>query len=53
LKIYGLIEPITGRSFFDEFSHLDSTVMGIFLDKFQQENQNEIHIVQSSLIPPL
>jgi transposase len=49
--IYGLIEPITGRSFFYEFSHFNSTVMGIFLEKFQQENQNETHIIQLDNAP--
>ena len=44
--IYGLIEPITGRSFFYEFSHFNSYVMGIFLEKFQQENKDGIHIIQ-------
>lgn len=49
--IYGLIEPITGRSFFYEFSHFNSTVMGIFLEKLTQENPNEIHIIQLDNAP--
>jgi transposase len=49
--IYGLIDPITGRSFFYEFSHFNSTVMGIFLEKFQQENKDEIHIIQLDNAP--
>jgi len=49
--IYGLIEPITVRSFFYEFSHFNSTVMGIFLEKFQQENPKEIHIIQLDNAP--
>ena len=49
--IYGLIEPITGKSFFYEFSHFNSYVMGIFLDKFQQENKDAIHIIQLDNAP--
>ena len=49
--IYGLIEPITGKSFFYEFSHFNSYVMGIFLEKFQQENQDAIHIIQLDNAP--
>ena len=49
--IYGLIEPITGQSFFYEFSHFNSYVMSIFLEKFQQENQDAIHIIQLDNAP--
>lgn len=44
--IYGLVEPIGGASFFYEFSHFNSDCMKIFLDKFKQENQEKIHIIQ-------
>lgn len=44
--VYGLIEPVGGRSFFYEFPHFDSDCMSIFLEKFQQENQEKIHIIQ-------
>ena len=49
--IYGLIEPITGKSFFFEFSHFNSYVMGIFLEKFYQENKDAIHIIQLDNAP--
>ena len=49
--IYGLIEPMTGKSFFYEFSHFNSYVMGIFLDKFHQENKDGIHIIQLDNAP--
>ena len=49
--IYGLIEPITGKSFFYEFTHFNSYVMSIFLDKFQQENKDAIHIIQLDNAP--
>jgi transposase len=42
---------MTGRSFFYEFSHFNSSVMGIFLEKFQQENKDEIHIIQLDNAP--
>jgi transposase len=44
--IYGLVEPIGGKSFFYEFSHFNSDCMEIFLEKFQAENTDKIHIVQ-------
>lgn len=44
--IYGLVEPIGGRSFFYEFSHFNSDCMEIFLEKFQAENTDKINIVQ-------
>ena len=44
--IYGLIEPVGGGSFFYEFSHFNSDCMSIFLEKFKQENQEKIHIIQ-------
>lgn len=44
--IYGLVEPIGGKSFFYEFSHFNSDCMSIFLEKFQAENTDKIHIVQ-------
>ncbi|MBW4536356.1 MAG: IS630 family transposase [Pleurocapsa minor HA4230-MV1] len=49
--VYGLIEPISGRSFFYEFSHFNSDCMEIFLEKFQQENQEKIHIIQLDNAP--
>lgn len=49
--IYGLIEPIGGRSFFYEFSHFNSDCMGAFLKQFQRENQEQIHIIQLDNAP--
>ncbi len=43
--IYGLIEPVGGRSFFYEFSHFNSECFQVFLEKFAQEYDNEIHII--------
>jgi transposase len=44
--IYGLVDPVQGRSFFYEFSHFTSDCLSVFLEKFAQENRHEIHIVQ-------
>jgi transposase len=44
--IYGLVEPVGGKSFFYEFSHFNSDCLGIFLERFAQEYSNEIHIIQ-------
>ncbi len=44
--IYGLIAPIVGRSFFYEFSHLNSQGFEIYLNKFIEQYPNEIHIIQ-------
>ena len=44
--MYGLIEPITGRSFFYEFSHFNSDCLGIYLKLFAQKYQKQIHIIQ-------
>lgn len=44
--LYGLVEPIGGDSFFYEFSHFNSDCMAIFLEKFQQEYKDKIHIIQ-------
>ncbi|WP_144872088.1 IS630 family transposase [Hyella patelloides] len=44
--IYGLVEPVGGRSFFYEFSHFNSNCLGAFLAQFVQEYSQEIHIIQ-------
>ena len=49
--IYGLVEPVGGRSFFYEFSHFNSDCLGLFLEHFSQEYQDEIHIIQLDNAP--
>ncbi|MGL4882592.1 MAG: IS630 family transposase [Waterburya sp.] len=49
--IYGLVEPLQGRSFFYEFSHFNSDCLGLFLEQFSQEYNNEIHIIQLDNAP--
>ena len=43
---YGLVEPLTGDSFFYEFSHLDTACFEKFLELFSQAYPDEIHIIQ-------
>jgi transposase len=49
--IYGLVDPVQGRSFFYEFSHFTSDCLSVFLEKFAQENPHEIHIIQLDNAP--
>ncbi len=49
--IYGLVNPIKGKSFFYEFSHFDSNCLGLFLEKFSQEYRDEIHLIQLDNAP--
>lgn len=49
--IYGLVDPLKGRSFFYEFSHFNSDCLGIFLAQFSQEYQNEVHVIQLDNAP--
>jgi transposase len=44
--IYGLVEPLKGRSFFYEFSHFNSECFGRYLEEFVKEYPEEIHIIQ-------
>ncbi len=46
LWLYGLVEPLTGDSFFYEFSHLDTACFEKFLELFSQAYPDEIHIIQ-------
>lgn len=46
LWLYGLVEPLTGESFFYEFCHLDTVCLEKFLELFAQANPEDIHIIQ-------
>ena len=46
LWLYGLVEPLTGDSFFYEFSHLDTACFEKFLELFSQAYPHEIHLIQ-------
>lgn len=49
--LYGLVEPVTGRSFFYEFSHFDSQSFAAYLEQFSQAYSQEIHIIQLDNAP--
>ncbi|MGF1490681.1 MAG: IS630 family transposase [Prochloraceae cyanobacterium] len=44
--VYGLVEPISGRSFFYEFSHLNGECFEQYLNQFSEHYPNETHIIQ-------
>ena len=43
--MYGAIEPLTGESFFMEYSVLDSVCFNNFLSKFSRENPKSLNII--------
>jgi hypothetical protein len=44
--LYGVVEPLTGLSFFYEFSHLDHTCFQTFLDLLSLELGDDIALIQ-------
>jgi hypothetical protein len=44
--LYGAVEPLTGESFFLEFSHHDSDCFQIYLEQLAQHYPRTLHIVQ-------
>jgi DDE superfamily endonuclease len=44
--VYGVVEPVSGESFFYEFSHLDSDCFQIFIDKFSVNYADSLNIIQ-------
>jgi hypothetical protein len=44
--LYGAVEPLTGDSFFLEFSHLDADCFQIFLDQFSQAYPHSLNVIQ-------
>ncbi|GFE71917.1 transposase [Chroococcus sp. FPU101] len=49
--IYGLVEPLSGDSFFYEFSHLNTACFQVCLDQFSQQFSQEIHLLQVDNAP--
>jgi transposase len=49
--MYGLVDPLNGRSFFYEFSHFNSNCLGAFLEQFSPAHSQEIHILQLDNAP--
>ena len=41
-----MVEPLTGESFFWEFTHLNSTCFDIFWELFSETYPHELHIIQ-------
>jgi transposase len=46
LWLYGIVEPLTGKSFFYEFTHLDTICFEKFLELFAQRYPKDLHIIQ-------
>ena len=46
LWLYGLVEPITGESFFEEWSHLNSDCFQVYLESFSKQYPNALHLIQ-------
>lgn len=44
--LYGVVEPLTGESFFREFSHLDSDCFQVYLNQISAKYYNTINIIQ-------
>jgi transposase len=44
--LYGLVEPMTGESFFYEFCHLDSICFEKYLELFAQKFPEDFHVIQ-------
>ena len=44
--LYGGIEPLTGESFFIEFSHLDSQCFQVYLNLLSEDYSQSINIIQ-------
>lgn len=44
--LYGLVEPVSGESFFYEFCHLDTICFEKFLELFSQAYPSDLHIIQ-------
>ncbi|WP_198016805.1 IS630 family transposase [Rubidibacter lacunae] len=44
--LYGAVEPMTGESYFWEFSHLDSRCFEQYLEQFAAAYPRELHVMQ-------
>jgi len=44
--LYGAVEPLTGSSFFNEFTHLDTVCFEKFLELFASKYPADLHIIQ-------
>ena len=46
LWLYGAVYPLTGASFFYEFTHLDTVCFENFLELFASEYPEDLHLIQ-------
>jgi len=44
--LYGFVEPLTGESFFGEFSRLDRVCFEYVLDRFTEAYPEDMHVIQ-------
>lgn len=44
--LYGMINPLSGESFFLEFSHLNTDCFQAYLDEFSRTYPHQLHIIQ-------
>lgn len=44
--LYGVVEPLSGESFFLEFSHLDAKCFQLFLDEFSKAFPDSLNVIQ-------
>ena len=47
--LYGVVEPLSGYSFFYEFSHLDTDCFQLFLDMLSAQLGDDIAVIQFDL----
>jgi transposase len=45
-SLYGAVEPMTGESFFLEFTHSDSTCFEVYLEQLAQHYPHRLHVIQ-------
>lgn len=43
--LFGLIEPLTGKDFMMEMPRLDMVTMQIFINEFEQEDPESLHLI--------
>ena len=43
--LFGLIEPLTGKSFMLELPTLDTEMMQLFMDQFAKEDEQSLHVI--------
>ena len=44
--LYGLVEPLTGESFFLECSHLNTDCFQAYINEFSENYSNDLHLIQ-------